>query len=715
MNEIYTTMDLVRILGKSGSTISRQASREDWPFRSRQGRGGGKEFLFSGLPANIQSTIARYEAGQSMPPCPVSTQASAPLDAKRTRKAAAKLDVVNLYLEWIERKDKSVATRESFVSAYLAGTWPELLKIVGSKISWKSIERWKKQIHDSKDLSAIADKRGLFRRGQRQLNECQKNALIRFLMRPGAPTIASAFREANKALVFEGHPPIGSQSLAYRYIRKDFLPYHFGEWTYVRKGAKAWNDQCAFFLERDYSLIDVGDIIVADGHKLNFEIVNPWTGKAQRMELVLWFDMKANMPLGWEIMPSEDTQAIASALRRACLVLGKYPKVAYLDNGRAFRSKYFNGTDLRQAGVGGLFYSLGIQTLFAWPYHGQSKTVERFFKTFSELEQWAPSFSGTSIQTKPPRMLRGERMHRRIYEASGGRPLTLMEANYAVALWFDEYIQRPQRGHLNGQSPAEVFLAGRGPGLTEDELLRLRDLMLHHQVRTVGRNGVSLFGKNYYHPELYSRRHAVTIKYDPQESDEAGDVTHVLVYDQQGNYLCRADKVRGIHPAARILGDERHQQELKAALELKKGQEAGAANVARTMLEHVVVPETRARLRVVRPEIDQPKLAPAEPLVTDMTVARIEAAKEKARQQMAKRVAYTPPENKPEILTEFDRYQYLLEISERDGISLTDNDLQFMRSYEESDEYTRFTHKRFNMLRNVWSRQNRAAENGRSA
>lgn len=43
-------------------------------------------------------------------------------------------------------------------------------------------------------------------------------------------------------------------------------------------------------------------------------------------------------------MLEENTQNIASALRNAILNLGKIPKFVYLDNGRAFRGKYFMGS-----------------------------------------------------------------------------------------------------------------------------------------------------------------------------------------------------------------------------------------------------------------------------------------------------------------------------------------------------------------------------------
>ncbi|WP_237559937.1 Mu transposase C-terminal domain-containing protein [Desulfohalovibrio reitneri] len=628
---------------------------------------------------------------------------SVQLDDRRKRVAAARLDLVNLYLDWLAKQGKGVEQRESFIRAYQVGMWPQLLETIGPKVSWKTLERWKKSAERG-GLAAVADKRGLTRKGSRRLTEHQKQMLIRFWLQPGQPSIASAYREANKALAFEGGELIQSERTARRFLLEDFYPYHYGDSVYTREGAKAWNDRCAFFIERDYSLIEVGDILVADGHKLNFEIINPTTGKPQRMEMVLWYDMRSNFPMGWEIMPSENTQCIAAAFRRACLLLGKFPKVAYLDNGRAFRSKYFNDIDLRETGLGGLFAELGVQTLFAWPYHGQSKTVERFFGTFAELERWAPSYTGTSIATKPARMLRGEKVHRDIYEKSGARPLTLIEAHQAIAMFFDEYIARPQKGHLAGQSPLEVFQDGRGPGLGDADLVKLRDLMLTKTVRSVQRNGVSLFGRTYYAPELYNRRHPVTVKYDPQDLDADGEVARVLVYDTDGRPICCAEKTRKYHPAARILGNEQDVADLTQAIEFRKGQERQASRYCRTLLERVVIPETQRRMELVAEHgQERPTAQPENTEPTQAEVLAIEDAQAKASARRSSRPAYTPPEQVREITDELSKYEYLFNIRHRDGIELRESDAQFMEQFEASPDYPEARYSKLLRVFNHWN------------
>ncbi len=105
----------------------------------------------------------------------------------------------------------------------------------------------------------------------------------------------------------------------------------------------------------------------------------------------------------------------------------------YIDNGRAFRARFFEGCpDFEQAGIFGLYESLGCKVIHAWPYHGQSKPIERFFGTMHGLEVWMPSYTGFDIAHKPARMKRGEELHRQLYEKMGGRPLTLEETHYQV-------------------------------------------------------------------------------------------------------------------------------------------------------------------------------------------------------------------------------------------------------------------------------------------
>jgi putative transposase len=473
---------------------------------------------------------------------------------------------------------------------------------------------------------------------------------------------------------------------------------NFGTWVYTREGKKAWNDKAAFYIERDYSLIEVGDILVADGHVLNFETLNPWTGKAQRMELVMWYDMKSNCPMGWEIMPTENTQAIAAAFRRAVITLGKYPLIAYLDNGKAFRSKYFNGVDFRQTGIAGLFQDLGIHTIFAWPYHGQSKTIERFFGTLHQLELCIPSYVGNSIANKPPRLNRGEPLHRATYDAAGGRPLTMEQTHYAVAWWVDQYINTAQRGHLNGKTPAEVFMQGKGDGVDES---KLRHLMMAKAVRQIQRGGIRFNGERYYDPALHGRTHAAQIRYDLQ------DPSYIYVYSEDGSQLiCKALQQNALHPAASILGTDQHREELKQAIALKKDQERDASRIARSVLDDALA-ANRNRMIAIQSEKIEPQERKPAPL-SQSKVLSIESAKKKAQKQRDTAPTYVPPVQKTEIVNELDKYDYLFGLSVKRGLMLREADIEWMEHYESTDEYKRDVAPRYERLRKFYEKNHQS-------
>ena len=69
------------------------------------------------------------------------------------------------------------------------------------------------------------------------------------------------------------------------------------------------SDKVEPYIKRDASLLDVGDILVADGHKLAFQVINPFAGKPSRATLVWFLDWKSTALVGYEIMLTMDEQA----------------------------------------------------------------------------------------------------------------------------------------------------------------------------------------------------------------------------------------------------------------------------------------------------------------------------------------------------------------------------------------------------------------------
>lgn len=694
--ETITAKEIAKILEVTKRAINLRADVEGWPYLNGDNR--AKRYLIKDLPPSIQVEIVKKRpvnaaflpgispeaalvAAQQFPIEPAIPADIISLSSSQQQKALAKHDLLRFYTQKMKsapygRKNQA---REDFERSYTSGfLYPDIYKVLGP-VSWKTIEGWK--VCTQKGASAtLADNRGRHRKGQTRVDDKQARYLIQCAFHPNRWLIAEVIREAQHRMADDGIPDIFSESTYRRWLER-FKQDNYDIWTFQRGGKKRWNDECCLAIDRDPTLINVGDVLVADGHKLNFEIINPWTGKAQRMTLIVFFDMRSNYPCGWEIMPTENAAAIHAALRRAILALGKIPRVVYLDNGRAFKARVFTETDidLTQSGIYGLYEQLGIQTVFAWPYHGQSKTVERFFKYFAELERKCLTYVGTSIEKQPPRLNRGEFLHRNIYrKLMEGKCLTLEIAHMAVAAWFDEYAATPQprSKYLKGYTPIDLFEPGRGDGVDRDLLTYL---MWSKKDATIRGSRIEWRGKKYYHDALYGKHKKVEIRYDLQ------DTGYVAVFDG-GELLCIAHEQDKVHPMATHLGTDEDRALLDKYMAIKKGQEKRAATISRKLLEEEILPAHRKQLEMdgvtaIGPvkeseELKQKQLTRIDREKIEKEVAQYNRVKPKSVDMWAKL------DNMPEA----ERYEQLVRY-EAQGLLIPREHSAFMRYFEQTSKY----------------------------
>lgn len=719
MKSFYTAKELAEMGGMPGTerAVQLKAKRENWPFQARSGKGGGREYAVEALPEETRLALAgpfllpvqsvesgrqsfvnrgqidfsQRDAKKKSVPSPPVPSGSHPQTCRAVQegKANIKASLVRLYLQHLAgaawgHKEQA---RDNFMVLYNSGSkWPELFQELG-ELSWKTVEGWKTKLKKScGDSLQLADRRGK-QMGARRITPVQAGIILSFVRQPKGKSLPKSEIIRFSRDVMRGKGMDDLSDASYRRFLDDWISVNYDEWIWWREGDKGLNDKCLFWTERDYDQINVGDILVADGHVLNFLIRNPWTGKDQRMMLVLFFDMKSSMPCGWEIMPTESTMSISSALRRSIIRLGMTPKIVYLDNGRAFKGQYFTGTDFEQTELPGLYDRLGIRLIVAKPYHGQSKTIERFFKTFGELERMSPSFIGTAIDTKPAHLNRGEKLHRAINDQiSGGFVPTLIDSHRAISAWFDAYAARPQGpgSHLAGICPQELFDAGRGPGVDPEAL---RVLMMKKEERTIYGRGVKVYDKGdwYYHPALYGRKHKVFVRFDLQERDS------VLVYDQRNDeFICEAERVDKVHPAAAILGDSADQALLRGQLELAGALRKQTIAHAKDMAEQVVIPEAQRLIEESCFGSPEGKAAPGakgtvikmlpEKPAPRLTHEELQREIEES-QRLQDEFEVAQEAAKIARMDEDDRYGYLLDMEMR-GESLNMEYRRFMRTYE---------------------------------
>jgi len=514
------------------------------------------------------------------------------------------------YQQWLSGKQRGrlLERKASFCERYNRGGFLELEEVrqTISSVSWKTLDRWQQELDKAEgDPYGIATKYGK-RRDVMMVSEREATVLTEFALHPNKLTYAEIVRYSRQKLEAEGYPVRCSDSTLQKWVKKHSIENAYLHST-MRDGEKALNDHFLPSLRRNREALEVGDILVADGHTLNFTMRDPVTGKPKRMTLVLVFDFMSGMPVGWEFAASESTAVIAGAYHRAVQRMGFVMKSIYIDNGRAFNSKYFTHRQNKAINIYNerefiaLFDRLKpygfVGQMNAVAYHGQSKPIERFFGTMHQFEKQMPTYLGNSIENRVASESRNEKLQRELRERMmGGAQPEVTEVNAKLMAWFEEYATTPQSNSstLAGRTPLAVYqeslaLVQAAPEFAQRQIADadLRFLMMAGECRTVRNSKIRMFGREYYAPELFgykSGEKRFVVRYDlldPRGADR------VFVFDERGEtFICEATDLlmSGHHPSAKLLGTPDDQRRLDAALGEQKMVKSAAIQVAKTVI-----------------------------------------------------------------------------------------------------------------------------------
>lgn len=476
--------------------------------------------------------------------------------------ALARLDLIHKWLEFRKKSTNKLQSDYDFVKLHNTSN-SHLFEILG-KISRGSLHRWYAMLNETEDYTKLLPQYKYSKVDEYRtvLNDEEIKIFMSLLLHPNRLSIGKATALTKYKLKEQGQSFIPTD-ITFRRYAKWFKDNNYDKWILAHDGEKALSDKVEPYIKRDASLLEVGDILVADGHKLAFQVINPFTGKPCRATLVGFLDWKSTALVGYEIMLEENTQCIASALRNTIINLDMIPKVVYQDNGRAFRAKYFtDDKGFTELGFQGLYSKLGIETVFARPYNARAKVIERFFKEFQEgFEKLLPSYVGSSIQNKPAYMMRNEKFHKQLHN---NYIPTIEETIKMIDMWLNFKNSQPCP-NAPGKSIAEVLGGRKRQNINPDSL---DDLMLATEVKTIQRNGIRFLNCDYFDERLYGFKSKVLIKYN------LFDLTSIKVFTTKGEYLCIAERVTQTHPMAKILGDvkdfEDYKQKIVKHRQLKK-------------------------------------------------------------------------------------------------------------------------------------------------
>jgi putative transposase len=530
-------------------------------------RGDGRECDASTdpTPDNIKQEQDPEDPARQCAPATHGINLPAVLDSNFRRNDKS-LRIANLRFALIQAFNEEAAKNHrprkeiinSFLVRYHTGLLLPDIHAELKKIKRSTLYNWL-QLYDQGGLDALVPQYG----GQQGSNILpgEKDFLLKFLLNQNQPKISDGIRECKRYL---GEYSTTGPSALRRFIN-DFKTNHHDTWTLKRKGEKAWNDEDAPYQDRDPMFLNVGDVIVADGHKLNLHVIDPLNGKKRRAVLVLFWDWKSTYPLGWEIMFSENIQCIAVALRNALLTLGKIPGNIYIDNGRAFLAKIFTRKiRIEETEIPGMIARLGSQYRRAMPYHGQSKPIERFFLIINDrLERRLPSYTGASINDKPAYLLRNEKLARQLHD---DWVPTVDDVFNIMLQWREEYIDEP-RPRRQGLTARQIFDDGKGAGLDPKALCFL---MMAVEVKRVSRSRFTFAGIDWEGPCIYGYRGRILIRYS------LSDFSKIYAFDTNDRYMgevtqCgKADPIKDWQAAKQIVAARRklkkHTKEFAAFL-----------------------------------------------------------------------------------------------------------------------------------------------------
>mgnify|MGYP002707818915 FL=1 len=547
--------------------------------RMVDGTTGAKyEILVESLDYNLQNVInfekTKNNFENKVEP---SLQKITQYPTKAKQIALARYDLVNLWVDYIKNSPlKKTESGKEFLEIYNKGEiYSALYKILGH-VAVGTIYRWQKEIKNNNNFENLIPK---YDYGEKEHSaKLTQNELIVFkslLLSPNKVNIGKATRLTKHILSKRGlASPSSAQT--FRRFANNYRNKHYDEWIFAREGQKALRDKVQPYITRDISKLEVGDVLVADGHRLAVQCINPYTGKLCRPTLIGYLDWKSTALVGYEIMLEENTQAITSALRNSIINLGKIPKICYQDNGKAFKSKFFKG-NLQECGIQGLFDKLGIIPVFAQPYNARAKVIERFFRELQDgFERLMPSFVGANIMDKPAYLNRNEDFHKKVHNDF----IPTIEQLSKMLDYYMEYYRSLECPNVKGKTIGEVFGSGKGSGI---DLEKLDDLMMSKEIRTINRDGIRFLNADYYNDCLYGVKERVQIKYSLL------DLTKIKVYTLNNEFICYANRVMPIHPMATYLGDVKDQEELKQKLKQQKSLEKQTVKNIRKYLksEHI--------------------------------------------------------------------------------------------------------------------------------
>lgn len=517
--DVVSARAIAEALGVRKTTVHRRAERESWAFLQRRGNGGDCHlYLRSELPGEIRAALGD---GPARMPAFTPYLTARAVDRQRADEAAAA--VVAWWEHWEAARRRREPKRQA--QADFCAAWSQRH---GAALADRTLREWERRYREAGVAGLVPQwKPG---RTEHQVPDEFREQFLAYYLQPQRPKLSTCHDMA--ACVLRAKSPgvrVPSLSSVRRWVQAEVDPQVV---IMAREGETAWRNQCAPYIERDFTGLRSNQVWESDHHQLDVwckgpgkKVVRPW--------LTAWYDRRSRKCVGWHIFdgnPCSDT--ILLAFRRGVQSHG-VPESAYIDNGKDYRCNAISGgrpargdhaeLDADNRRVQSLFGQLEMSVTFATPYNARAKIIERFFETvklrFSQLQ---PAFCGGNPQERPETMPGWDSLP------------TVQKVTQQFGEWLELDYHRRTHGET-GETPADLWASALTEKRTAPEdVLRLA-MLKTTELRVMRRNGVELRGLWYDAPELrqlWGRK--FFLRYDPAVMGT------VDVYDAEDRFVCTA-------------------------------------------------------------------------------------------------------------------------------------------------------------------------------
>jgi putative transposase len=395
----YTAKELAGLPGMPGteSAVIRKAKAENWSFRKRAGRGGGKEYALASLPAETRDHLTdQLIAALPEQPAALPTERPETLPAVATEMRPAtpaalkqwQRDTMDARLKLMRLIEQAVASGVRITKAVdriaqhsrnSAATFLSIVRLANKRsgkdqgnrtLSARSLWRFWSLWNDSnKDPISLAptDSSIDVTTGKQKvpvwapaLEACWRQPQHRHLT-----DVLERLQEVIPAGV-----PMPTYSQAQRYIKSmGAIEREKG-----RKTGLALSNLKPH-RRRDTSHMYPGDAYTADGHTFDAEVAHPYHGRPFRPEITPVLDITTRKCIGWSCDLAESGLAVLDALRAACENYGP-PVIFYTDNGKGYKNQMMTAEGT------GILNRLGITPKYSRPRNPKAHGIsERAHQT----------------------------------------------------------------------------------------------------------------------------------------------------------------------------------------------------------------------------------------------------------------------------------------------------------------------------------------------